>query len=79
MNPTILEIEDLHAGVEGKQILKGVDLTISAGEVHETPYVFVGFTVGGIARVNHRNAIDIKVVAKCSRHDRADQRTRSRQ
>ena len=34
MNPAILEIEDLHAGVEGKQILKGVDLTISAGEVH---------------------------------------------
>jgi len=34
MNPAILEIEDLHAGVEGKQILKGVDLTIRAGEVH---------------------------------------------
>src|SRR5437016_12954157 len=30
----ILEIKDLNAGVEGKQILKGVDLTISAGEVH---------------------------------------------
>src|SRR5438128_8648001 len=34
MNPPILEIKNLHAGVEGKQILKGVDLTISAGEVH---------------------------------------------
>src|SRR5881409_3782385 len=34
MNQPILEIKSLHAGVEGKQILKGVDLTISAGEVH---------------------------------------------
>lgn len=30
----ILVIEDLHVEVEGKQILKGVDLTIYAGEVH---------------------------------------------
>jgi Fe-S cluster assembly ATP-binding protein len=30
----ILEIRNLHAGVEGKQILKGVDLTLRAGEVH---------------------------------------------
>jgi Fe-S cluster assembly ATP-binding protein len=30
----ILEIKDLHAGVEGKQILKGVTLTINPGEVH---------------------------------------------
>ena len=30
----ILEIKNLHAGVEGKQILKGVNLTINAGEVH---------------------------------------------
>ena len=30
----ILEIKDLHAGVEGKQILKGIDLTINHGEVH---------------------------------------------
>jgi len=34
MNQAILEIKDLHAGVENKQILKGVDLTINAGEVH---------------------------------------------
>ena len=32
--PTILEIKDLHAGVAGKQILKGVSLAISPGEVH---------------------------------------------
>jgi Fe-S cluster assembly ATP-binding protein len=30
----ILEINNLHAGVEGKQILKGFSLTINAGEVH---------------------------------------------
>jgi Fe-S cluster assembly ATP-binding protein len=33
-NQTILEIKDLNAGVEGKQILKGIDLTINEGEVH---------------------------------------------
>src|SRR5215468_7078944 len=30
----ILDIKDLNAGVEGKQILKGINLSISAGEVH---------------------------------------------
>jgi len=30
----ILEIKDLNAGVEGKQILKGVNLEINQGEVH---------------------------------------------
>jgi Fe-S cluster assembly ATP-binding protein len=30
----ILEIKNLSAGVENKQILKGIDLTINAGEVH---------------------------------------------
>jgi Fe-S cluster assembly ATP-binding protein len=30
----ILEIENLHAGVENKQILKGFNLVIHAGEVH---------------------------------------------
>ena len=30
----ILEIKDLNAGVEGKQILKGISLVISPGEVH---------------------------------------------
>lgn len=33
-NQTILEIKELSAGVEGKQILKGINLTINAGEVH---------------------------------------------
>jgi Fe-S cluster assembly ATP-binding protein len=34
MKQPILEIKDLHAGVEGKQILKGINLTINEGEVH---------------------------------------------
>jgi Fe-S cluster assembly ATP-binding protein len=33
-NQPILEIKDLNAGVEGKRILKGIDLTINEGEVH---------------------------------------------
>ena len=33
-NDILLEIKNLHAGVEGKEILKGVDLTIRRGEVH---------------------------------------------
>ena len=34
MNQPILEIKNLHARVEDKEILKGVNLTINAGEVH---------------------------------------------
>jgi len=34
MSEPILEIKNLSAGVEGKQILKGVSLKINAGEVH---------------------------------------------
>jgi len=34
MNQPLLEIKNLHAGVENKQILKGINLTINAGEVH---------------------------------------------
>src|SRR5437879_2054195 len=30
----MLEIKNLHAGVEDKKILKGINLTINAGEVH---------------------------------------------
>ena len=30
----LLEIRDLHAGIEGKEILHGIDLTIRPGEVH---------------------------------------------
>ena len=34
MNKVLLEIRNLHAGVEGKEILKGVDLVVRRGEVH---------------------------------------------
>jgi Fe-S cluster assembly ATP-binding protein len=34
MNQPILEIKDLNAGVDGKQILKGISLSIAPGEVH---------------------------------------------
>ena len=33
-NDILLKIEGLRAGIEGKEILKGVDLTIRKGEVH---------------------------------------------
>jgi len=32
--PPLLRIDDLHASVEGKEILRGVTLTVGAGEVH---------------------------------------------
>ena len=31
---TMLDIKNLHATVDGKEILKGIDLTVKAGEVH---------------------------------------------
>ena len=34
MSKILLEIKNLHAGVGGKEILKGIDLTIREGEVH---------------------------------------------
>lgn len=34
MSDILLEVRDLHASVEGKEILKGVNLTIREGEVH---------------------------------------------
>jgi Fe-S cluster assembly ATP-binding protein len=33
-DPAMLEIRNLHATVGGKEILKGLDLTVNAGEVH---------------------------------------------
>ena len=29
-----LEIKDLHASIEGKEILKGVDFQVKQGEIH---------------------------------------------
>jgi len=33
-NEIMLKIQNLHAGIEGRNILKGIDLEIKAGEVH---------------------------------------------
>lgn len=33
-NNIILEVKDLHAGIEGREILKGINLTVREGEVH---------------------------------------------
>ena len=30
----MLEIKDLHATINGKEILKGINLTVKSGEVH---------------------------------------------
>ena len=30
----MLEIRNLHAGIDGKEILKGIDLEVKPGEVH---------------------------------------------
>ena len=34
MSDMMLEIDDLHVSVDGKDILKGITLSIPAGEVH---------------------------------------------
>lgn len=34
MEEILLKVENLHAGIEGKEILKGINLTVRPGEVH---------------------------------------------
>jgi Fe-S cluster assembly ATP-binding protein len=34
MSQKVLKVENLHASIDGKEILKGVDLTIRQGEIH---------------------------------------------
>lgn len=34
MNNILLEVKNLHAGIDGKEILKGINFTVRAGEVH---------------------------------------------
>ncbi|MDE5800024.1 MAG: Fe-S cluster assembly ATPase SufC [Paramuribaculum sp.] len=34
MKDILLQVNNLHAGIEGKEILKGIDLTVREGEVH---------------------------------------------
>jgi Fe-S cluster assembly ATP-binding protein len=30
----VLEIKNLHAGIDGNEILKGINLTVKKGEIH---------------------------------------------
>ena len=34
MNAPLLQIKDLHVGIDGKEILKGISLTVEKGQVH---------------------------------------------
>lgn len=34
MKEDLLKVQDLHAGIEGKEILRGINLTVRPGEVH---------------------------------------------
>lgn len=34
MDEILLNVKDLHAGIDGKEILRGIDLTVRQGEVH---------------------------------------------
>ncbi len=34
MTDVLLKVENLHAGIEGKEILRGINLTVGPGEVH---------------------------------------------
>jgi Fe-S cluster assembly ATP-binding protein len=70
----LLEIKNLHAGINGKEILKGINLSVNKGEVHAImgpngsgkstlSSVLVGnpaFTVtGGEVRYNGKNLLDL--------------------
>ena len=41
MTDHVLDIQGLRAGVAGKEILKGIDLTIRSGEVHKLTSTFL--------------------------------------
>ena len=34
MDNILLQVKDLRAGIDGKEILRGIDLTVRPGEVH---------------------------------------------
>ena len=37
----MLEIKDLHASINGKEILKGINLTVKPGEVHALSLIHI--------------------------------------
>jgi Fe-S cluster assembly ATP-binding protein len=71
----LLEVENLHVEIDGKEILKGLDLTVNAGEVHAImgpngsgkstlAYVLAGkadyVTTAGEVRFNGKNIFDMQ-------------------
>ena len=55
MSDILLEVRDLHASVEGKEILKGLNLTVREGEVHaiKGPNGSGKSTMSGVLGGNH--------------------------
>ena len=39
----MLKIEDLHASINGKEILKGINLEVKPGEVYTFQYLFASY------------------------------------
>ena len=77
----LLEIKDLHAEVDGTPILKGIDLTIGAGEVHAImgpngagkstlSHVIAGRdgyqVTGGEIRLDEENLLDLEIDARAN-------------
>jgi len=71
----LLEVENLHVEIDGREILKGLDLTVNAGEVHAImgpngsgkstlAYVLAGkadyVTTAGEVRFNGKNIFDMQ-------------------
>src|SRR6476469_6114447 len=71
----VLAIRNLHVAIDGKEILKGVDLTIKSGEVHALmgpngsgkstlSYALMGHpnyeVTGGTATIDGENILDLE-------------------